>query len=200
MKIGILGGTFDPIHRGHLQMAVCAHEEYDLEQIWLMPTGHSPHKNEADITAAGHRIAMIQKAIQAYSYMSVSTLETEDPECSYTYRTLQKLHARYPRDEFYFIMGADSLAYLDQWVHPEIICELAVILAAGRDKWEEQQMQDKIQEISALFPADIRILHGIKEKAASHDIRRMLTAGEDVSAYISAEVYSYIQEHGLYQQ
>ena len=198
MKIGILGGTFDPIHRGHLQMAVRAHEEYNLDQVWLMPTGHSPHKNESEITSAKHRLAMIRLAIQPYPYMLLSTFETDDPACSYTCRTLRRLHAEYPQEEFYFIMGADSLACLDHWVHPEIICRLAVILAAERDGWDKPQMQQKICEIQSLFPADIRILHGVKERAASRDIRSMLEEGKDVADFIPSDVCSYIQAHGLY--
>ena len=92
MKIGILGGSFDPIHNGHLHMAECAYEQYELDEIWLIPNGHAPHKDEDRMADAVHRLNMCQLVAQQYNYMRVNDIEIQSEESSYTYLTLQKLH------------------------------------------------------------------------------------------------------------
>lgn len=199
MKIGILGGSFDPIHYGHIHMAVKAYEEYGLDQVWLMPAGHSPNKDEAKMAAAGHRVDMVRRAVSEYPFICVSTLETDSPERSYTYRTMEKLCERYPKEKFYFIMGADSLDYLEQWLHPEIICRLATILVVRREELEEPELLLKIREMKHLFPADIRLVHCKKYDISSREIREKIKKGEDVSKDIPPKVLDYITAHNLYQ-
>ncbi|MCC8167749.1 MAG: nicotinate (nicotinamide) nucleotide adenylyltransferase, partial [Clostridiales bacterium] len=157
MKLGILGGTFDPIHNGHMHMALQAMSEYRLDEVWVMPTGLSPHKPDLQITSCAQRLAMARLAVQDYPNICVSELETNSNERCYTFRTLTQIQRIRPSDELYFIMGADSLAYLDHWVHPEIIMQCATILAAGRDEWEEPQLTAKITQLQQLYNADIRI-------------------------------------------
>lgn len=172
MKIGILGGSFDPIHNGHLHMAVKAHEEYELDEVWLIPAGHSPNKDEGKMTKAKDRLAMCRLAAAFYPFLKVSDIEMISEERSYTYRTIQKLKESYPDDEWYFIMGADSLDYFDQWRHPEIICSLAHILVVNRDEFQDEDLKKKIVAIRLLFPADIQIVHCEKYPISSHEIDR----------------------------
>ena len=104
MNIGILGGSFDPIHNGHLHMAKCAYESYALDQVWLIPAGHSPNKDEHGMTDAKDRFQMCKLAAQPYPWMTVSRLELDSAERSYTYRTMEKLSEQFPMHRFFFIM------------------------------------------------------------------------------------------------
>ena len=126
-------------------------------------------------------------------------MEVCSKETSYTYRTLERLTAEYPETEFYFIMGADSLDYFDKWYHAERICQCAVILVAVRDEFSKANMKAKIAEIQQLFPADIRILSIGKVEVSSHEIRKQIAEGRDVSAQIPHAVSEYIRETGLYR-
>ena len=199
MKIGILGGSFDPIHNGHLHMAVKAYEEYELDEVWLIPAGHSPNKDEGKMTKAKDRLAMCRLAAAFYPFLKVSDIEMISEERSYTYRTIQKLTESYPDDEWYFIMGADSLDYFDQWRHPEIIGSLAHILVVNRDEFQDEDLKKKIASIRQLFSADIQIVHCEKYPISSREIRTKLMKEEEVSGWISQEVLCYIKEHDLYR-
>lgn len=140
-KIGILGGSFDPIHKGHLNIAQSACEEFHLDEVWFIPAGHSPNKDENQMTPASERAKMVQLAIEEKPFFRMSRMEIEAQETSYTYLTLSRLKEQYPDTHFYFIMGADSLDYLEKWYHPEIICEKATILTAVRDELDLTEIQ-----------------------------------------------------------
>ena len=160
MKIGILGGSFDPIHNGHIHMALAACEKFALDQVWLIPAGHSPNKNEQTMTDALHRYQMCEIAAKAYPRLKVSRLEIDSEERSYTYRTLQELNEAYPDDRFYFIMGGDSLDYFDRWLYPEIITKLCTILVMSRRPYNSTALTDKIQKFNEIYSADIRLIEG----------------------------------------
>lgn len=199
MKIGILGGSFDPVHNGHLNMAEKAYQEYGLDEVWLIPAGHSPNKEESRMTSADERLAMCEIAAESRDYLKASDIEVASSERSYTYRTLQKLKELYPEDDFYFIMGADSLDYFEKWKHPEIISSLSHILVVNRDAFREQDLLDKIAAIQKLFPADIRIVHCEKYPVSSHEIRERLFHGKDVSEWLDDKVLFYLKEQKLYE-
>src|SRR5699024_10259182 len=116
MKIGIMGGTFDPIHIGHLLLGEFAYEDFSLDEIWFMLNGNPPHKT-ADHTeeAMHHRIEMVKLAIRDIPHFRINLYEAETEEHSYTYSTLKEFSKRYPDDEFYFILGADSLFAIEEW-------------------------------------------------------------------------------------
>ena len=108
-RIGILGGTFDPVHIAHLMIAEGASDEFSLDRTFLMPTGSSPHKEEAHLSPVESRAEMIQLAVSDNPRLSLSRFEMDFHEVSYTYRTAERLAEEYPEDQFYYIMGADSL-------------------------------------------------------------------------------------------
>jgi nicotinate-nucleotide adenylyltransferase len=200
MKIGILGGSFDPIHNGHLYMARKALTEYMLDEVWLMPAGHSPNKVEANMTSAFHRRNMCELACVGESCINTCSLETDSSEKSYTYRTMQKLTAAYPQHQFSFIMGADSLSYFAKWVHPEIICSLADILVVNRGEYSISELDRMTQSLKQQFPADIRFVHCEKYVISSQTIREKIKAHMDVSAFLPENVRNYIMENRLYQE
>lgn len=199
-KIGILGGSFDPIHNGHLAIARSAYQDYDLDEVWLIPAGHSPNKNENNMTSAITRAEMTEAAVKEIPFFKVSRVEIDSKETSYTYLTLQKLTKRFPDDEFYFIMGADSLDYFEKWYHPELICSYAHILVAVRDELDREAVMTKISEIKKLFQADIAILSTGRVKVSSSEIRNDIAADRNVSDKIPLEVAEYIRKKGLYSK
>ena len=208
MNIGILGGSFDPIHNGHLHMAKCAYESYALDQVWLIPAGHSPNKDEHGMTDAKDRFQMCKLAAQPYPWMTVSRLELDSAERSYTYRTMEKLSEQFPMHRFFFIMGGDSLDYFESWMKPEIIAQTAIILVMVRENFPQLQMEDKIANIKNLFPADIRLLKCDRMDVSSTQVRKLLRAKSQADGYrspkgaemfLDAAVMSYIQANNLYR-
>lgn len=197
-KIGILGGSFDPIHQGHLNIAESAYQEFALDEVWFVPTGHSPNKNEQGMTQATARVNMTLLAIAPYPYFKLSRIEVDEKGTSYTYLTLMKLKQQYPDAEFYFIMGADSLDYFEQWRHPEIICENAIVLTAVRDDMDITEIESKIATLQTLFPARIYPVSGGRTDISSTRIREMLREGEK-PALLPDDVWNYIKSHHLYE-
>lgn len=197
-KIGILGGSFDPIHNGHLAIAKAAYEDYQLDEVWFIPAGHSPNKEESKMTAPDVRAEMVALAIRPYPFFKLSMIEILSEETSYTYLTLTKLCEQYPDAVFYFIMGADSLDYFEQWRNPEIICQKAVILVAVREHWDLENVSEKIRKLQQTFHAQIYPLSCKRFDAASRDIRLRLQ-NETVSiGELPAAVLAFIKENHLY--
>ena len=208
MKTGIFGGAFDPIHKGHIYMAQKAMEEYSLDRILLVPSGHSPNKTENAMTAFSHRYNMCKLASEAVPGIEVSDIEIKDESTSYTYVTLQKLKELYPEDELYFIMGGDSLDYFESWMRPDVIARTAIILVMVRENFPKLQMEEKIAHIKNLFPADIRLLKCDRMDVSSTQVRKLLRAKSQADGYKSPKgaemfldvaVMSYIQANNLYR-
>ncbi len=195
MRIGILGGSFDPIHKGHIYMASEAFRLGGLDEVWLIPNGNAPHKDTSRMADAGHRLAMCQLAIKdsAYDFLRVNDIEIESQEYCYTYRTLELLTKAYPEHEFFFIMGADSLDYFDKWRHPEIIAALCEIYVINRDEFTQGEMERKITQIKSLFSANIHILQSKKYDVSSTEIRNGKNREE-----LTDSVKRYIEQHKLY--
>ena len=142
--IGIMGGTFNPIHKGHTGIARCAYEQSDIDEILFMPSGTPAYKDNSPIVSATDRCNMVKLAIKPFDYMSLSTIETDRPGNTYTADTLAQIYDSYKK--IYFIIGADSLLNLSKWYHPEIVMNLCTLLVANRDchKIEELRIQKDI--------------------------------------------------------
>ncbi|MDD6058407.1 MAG: nicotinate-nucleotide adenylyltransferase [Clostridiales bacterium] len=195
-KIGILGGSFDPIHKGHLNIAESARKEFQLDEVWFIPAGHSPNKDETCMTSAAERAKMVQLAIEDYPYFRLSTLEIDSTQTSYTSVTLTKLNTMYPDTQFYFIMGADSLDYLESWHHPEIICENAILLVAVRGELGLAELKRKSKELQKMFRAEIHLILGGKTNISSTELRA--GKGGMHAALLPEKVADYILKQGLY--
>ena len=136
MRIGVLGGTFDPIHRAHLAIAGAALREYKLDEVWFMPAGDPYFKADNHVTPALLRLAMTKACIDAYGEpaFKCSDFEISDREHTYTAETFRKLKESRPDDEFFFILGLDSLEALDSWHDPALLLKNAGILCALRNR------------------------------------------------------------------
>lgn len=147
-RIGIMGGTFNPIHNGHLNIIRQAREQFGLDEVWLMPTGESPHKGITDSLGRYDRLHMCRLAVQGMRGVKVSDLEIRRSGKSYTYLSLKELRQRFSDDSFYYIIGEDSLDLFFSWVHPERICAMATILIACRSPEETLHAITVSQQIS----------------------------------------------------
>lgn len=200
MKIGILGGTFDPIHNGHLMLGEYAHKEFLLDQIWFMPNGNPPHKSSETIKShTKNRVEMVKRAISGTEYFVLQLYETENKEVHYSYKTMEYFNKVYSENEFYFIIGADSLFSIERWVHPEILLNDCIILAAYRDKKGTEEMLTQIQYLNEKYGADIRLLHTPNVDISSSEIREKRKAGQPIEDYVPEAVLEYIEEKQLYK-
>ena len=200
VRIGIIGGTFDPIHIGHLIIAQNAVTQYHLDQILFIPTGLSPHKDDKEIEQSAHRLEMIRLSIKNNPDFYFSAMEINAARTSYTYLTLQEFHRTYPDWELYFIMGADSLDYLDKWMEPAEICRLATLLVAIRDNLDMNRIKNKAAELKQLYEADIRPIITPNVSVSSHNIRERVAKGEPIRYLVTPEVEEYIAHQCLYQE
>lgn len=199
MKIGIMGGTFDPIHNGHLMLGEYARDLFELDVIWFMPNGNPPHKiTDAIESQTKHRVEMVRRAIAGKKSFELQLYEVERKEVNYSYLTMEHFKEIYPEDEFYFIIGADSLFSLERWVHPEKLVKTCIILAAYRDGKNTNEMEEQITFLNQKMDADIRLLKTPNMDISSTDIRHRLKNGLSVDNMIPASVLEYIQEHHLF--
>ncbi len=200
-RIGIMGGTFDPIHNGHLMLGRQAYREYGLDQVWYMPSGQPPHKKEQEISPAAVRCAMVSLAVEKEEGLYLSEFETLRPGTTYTAETLKLLKEAYPSDAFYFIIGADSLYEIENWYHPEEILANAEILAAVREyRHFHRSFDEQIAYLNERFDARIRKLHCAETDISSHEIRRAVSEGLSIRQWVPDAVAGYIEEHHLYQE
>lgn len=203
-KIGIMGGTFDPIHNGHIMLGKQAYEEYGLDLVWYMPSRVPPHKKDHVITPAKDRLAMTKDAIAPYPYFELSDFEfRRTGENTYTADTLRLLKDEYPDVEFYFIAGEDSIMDIEKWYHPEYILSNITFLVAVREYDEtDRSFDEQISYLSYKYHANIFKLHCSEMDIASLDIRNAFKSGhsEDVRSMIPEKVCKYIERHGLYQE
>ena len=201
MKIGIMGGTFDPIHIGHLLLGEFAYEDFGLDEIWFLPNGNPPHKETADTgTSLEHRIEMIRKAIEGVPHFRLNLHEANTEEHSYTYQTMQEFNQMFPEHEFYFILGADSLFSIEQWKYFQEIFPTCTILAAMRDDKDAWEMQRQILYLTEKYGARIRLLQAPLLEISSTVIRDRASRDLGVRYMVPDSVAEYIRTNHLYKK
>ena len=201
MKIGIMGGTFDPIHIGHLLLGEFAYEDFGLDEIWFLPNGNAPHKETADTgTSLEHRIEMIRKAIEGVPHFRLNLHEANTEEHSYTYQTMQEFNQMFPEHEFYFILGADSLFSIEQWKYFREIFPTCTILAAMRDDKDAWEMQRQILYLTEKYGARIRLLQAPLLEISSTVIRDRASRDLGVRYMVPDSVAEYIRTNHLYKK
>lgn len=200
MKIGIMGGTFDPVHNGHLMLAEYACRDFCLDQVWFMPNAHPPHKDNKNIVSTPQeRAEMVRLAIRGHRKFRVEAYELNRREVSCSYQTMEHFRSCYPDDHFYFIIGADSLFAIEQWVHVERLFPTCTILAAFRDdKNNRGIMKERIRFLNRKYGSDIRLLETPLIHISSHELREMLKNHENTERFIPETVRNYICRHRLY--
>ena len=195
---GMRGGTFNPIHNGHLTLARKAREQFALDEVLFMPCGEPYMKASQKIESGEIRAAMTALAIQNEPCFILSTVEIEHHGNTYTYETLEHLRRENPDTEYYFIIGADNLFQISHWAMPERIFANCRILAAVRDDKTVADMERQIRLLHQKYHAAIHLLQIGCIDISSSDIRQKIAKGESIDEYVPASVRSYIVEKGLY--
>ena len=197
-KVGILGGTFDPIHTGHLILAEAAYEAFTLDYVLIMPNGNPPHKPGQVNATMQQRTRMAELAIADNEHLQVSDFEKTPQDYHYTYETLEFLKKEHPDTEYYFILGADSLVNFPTWKEPARICQSCRILVATRDRMEAQKLQNCISSLTESYGARIDLLETPNIDISSNMIRDKVQKHRSIKYYVPAAVEDYIRKHGLY--
>lgn len=198
-KVGIMGGTFDPVHIGHLIIAEKAREQFHLEEVLFMPSGTPYMKNVNEVLPGSIRTEMTKLAIEENPFFSISTIEVDKEGSTYTYETLEILHDKNPNTEYYFILGADSLFAMEHWKHPEKIFANCHVLAAFRDDKSAEEMEMQAAYLRAKFNADISLIKTGQMEVSSSMIRDLIKDGHSIRYLVPDAVYDYIIKNKLYK-
>ena len=195
-RIGMLGGTFDPIHYGHLKIAEKAYEEFNLDEVIFIPTGNSYMKE--NVTDASSRLDMVKLAVEPYKGFSVSDIEIKRSGNTYSYETILALKELHKASTIFFIMGMDSLVSLKNWYKPEIILSNSVILVAVREALISD-LEPVIEEYKAEYECDIQIISMDSYDISSTQIRNNIRNNVSVKDMLPANELAYINEKKLYR-
>ncbi len=199
-RIGILGGTFNPPHRGHLALARHARDELSLDEVMLMPAGTPPHKGGGGDPGPEHRLEMCRLAVAGERAISACGLELERAGPSYTADTLNEIHDRHPEAELTFIVGADTARTLPGWHEPQRVLELAELAVAARAGSDRAEVTEALVRAagSATRPR-VRFLEMAPIEASSSSARTLIAAGGQTQQMLGREVAAYIAANGLYR-
>lgn len=197
-RIGIMGGTFNPIHNVHLIMAEEARRQFGLKKVLFMPSKNPPHKKKKNIASDEHRTRMLEHAIRDHHAFVFSDMELKREGMTFTKDTIAALKQMYPKDKFYFIMGGDSLAAMEKWYEPAYIFKHCRILAANRDETDNGRIQKLITHYEKKYGAKVAEIQMPSISISSDMIRKKLTSGSSISDYVPACVERYIKSNQLY--
>lgn len=196
-KIGIMGGTFNPPHIGHIMMAECALEKLGLEKIIFVPTGRIYYKEEGKVSPHD-RFSMVLAAISDIPNFEISDIEVKEPNVSYTAETLEKLKEIHNDAKLYFIVGADSFDYMERWKTPEKIFALSTIAVIGRRGFGQEEIQKKADELSKRYGGEICILDMENVDVSSTEIRERCRLLKDITGMVPKGTEEYIKQKNLY--
>ncbi|MBI4382439.1 MAG: nicotinate (nicotinamide) nucleotide adenylyltransferase [Nitrospinae bacterium] len=219
-RVGILGGTFDPVHNGHIAIALSAREKFRLDRVLFIPANLSPHKRAQTPSPTERRLEMLRLALRPYPGFAVSLVELRRAGVSYTVDTLERLRAEFPETEFFLIMGLDTFKGLGAWKGPRRLTSLCHLLVGTRPGHELKNPEEALEEISgatyslgapARGPAETIELQNLEtgmrafffelvpKDISSSEIRRRVRDGLEVKNMLPPEVEHYIIEHQLYR-
>ncbi|NLG48628.1 MAG: nicotinate-nucleotide adenylyltransferase [Chloroflexi bacterium] len=195
-RVGVFGGTFDPIHIGHLVVAEEARVSCALDRVIFIPAKKPPHKPGEPYASAGDRLEMVRLAIADNPYFCVSGMELERAGPSYTVDTLRAIREECLVRSLFFIMGADSLVHLKTWRDPHGIMQLARLIAVTRPDWDVD-LAALDRELPGLA-ANTELLTTVRLEISSTDLRERVSEGRPIRYQVPDQVEAYIREHGLY--
>ena len=195
-RIGIIGGTFDPIHLAHVNIAKEAKDSLNLDKVIFIPAGSQPLKIDKKVTRASLRFNMVEKAIEGYDGFEVSDYEIKKQGLSYTFETLE--HFKKEDEELFFITGADCLLSLEKWKNVKRIFELCTLVVLTRPGYDERSLYKQKDYIEEKYNGKIVILELEGMDISSTEIRGLVKEGKNISKLVASEVFKLIKNNDLY--
>ncbi len=194
MRIGLFGGTFDPIHIGHLVIAETVCSDFPLDQILFIPAATSPHKVGENLSPPEIRFEMVQSAVDSHTGLGISDIEIQKGEISYTVETIKWFREReeWLHDEFYLLIGSDSFLELSTWKDPEMILEQVHLLVASRPGFNIEKGEKRFREKATVVKAPLIDI-------SSSEIRKRVRLGNSIRYWVPESVEKIIFEKGLYR-
>jgi len=201
MKIGIMGGTFNPIHNGHLSLASSALKQYTLDEVWFMPSGLPAHKANDELLSAEKRLRMVELAISTEEKFKASSFEIDRAGYTYTADTMVALTKKYTDSDFYFIIGGDSLMKFHKWVKPDVISAHTTLLAAGRNGYSMEELLLQAAGLKQQFGTKILFLDMPELIISSNEIRSLckMQQYDAIKSMVPGAVFEYIMEQKLWK-
>jgi nicotinate-nucleotide adenylyltransferase len=201
MRLGLFGGSFDPVHYGHLLLAECCREQARLDEVWFVPAAVPPHKQQKEPAPDAARVEMLELAIGGHEAFRVSRIEIERGGVSYTVDTLREVKRVRPGDELFFLMGGDSIRDLPTWKEPEAICQLALPLVVRRPNSPEPDFAALAKVVSSERIEAIRRQQVDMPQVdlSSREIRQRVAERKSIRYRTPRAVEKYIETHGLYR-
>ena len=193
MNIGLYGGTFNPLHNGHIKMAKSAVTQVGLDEVWLIPNRTPPHKKKTDSISSEHKYNICKLAANKYEFLEVCDYELKREDINWTYLTVEGLHKLYPEHKFYFIIGADTLFKFGKWRKPEKICAIAEIIVLNRAGFDDNKIKDEINKLQKRFNTRFHLVDTETINVSSTEIR----AGKKHEMLLP-EIKEYIERNKLY--
>lgn len=199
MKIGIFGGTFDPVHLGHVALAEDACNQVGLKEVIMIPARIQPFKQDKH-TASGHdRLRMLALEAEWNDRITVSSYELDNDSVSYTYLTLRAMQERYPDAEIYFICGADSLLKIHTWMNAEELLTSYSYIIGARPGYKDKEIEEQKKYLEEKYGTEIIRIDNKQLDISSTEIRERLAKGQNIDDLVSPKVERYIKEHDLYR-
>ena len=199
-RIGILGGTFDPVHYGHIALAEDAVREAKLHEVVMIPARIQPFKQDREYASGEDRFNMLALAAGKNDHVTVSKYELEQEGVSYTYLTLRHMQEFFGEDtRLFFITGTDSFLKIDTWMNaPELLTKYSYIIGT-RPGYRQDEYEEALKRITALYGTEVISMNKTELDISATQIREMVAEGKDISDLVPPEVERYIREHGLYR-
>lgn len=198
-RIGIFGGSFNPIHNGHMAIAKAAKEFMMLDRVIFVPAGQPPHKDSQSLASGPHRCAMVEMATEDHQDFFVSRFEIDSPALSFTFKTIDAFRAQSStEDAFFFIMGADSVMDLRNWRQFPKLAKMCRFIAVGRPEIAADDFWRQIKLLREHHGVSIDVVDMPLMPISASAIRDMIAAGKDTSGFLSPKVADYIHQNRLY--
>ncbi len=198
-KVGILGGTFNPVHAGHIDLAVKVYEEFSLSRVMLLMSGNPPHKSQSELAPTEHRLNMLGLAARKYPFFEINNMETSRNGIIYTVDTLSQLTSEKPDNEFYFIIGSDTLFELESWKSIEEIFRLTYFICMKRPGNSFIQIMMEVERLNSIYGNKIKLSNYAGIPISSSEIREAIAKGRHPVENLPEEVEAYIEQYGLYR-
>jgi nicotinate-nucleotide adenylyltransferase len=197
-KIGVLGGSFDPVHLGHLSLAKDALVQGALDQVILMPVHLQPFKLGTRLSLDKDRLSMLHEAVKDSPGLTVSDWEMKRKGVSYTYLTLRSLKKQYPDAKIYFITGTDTFLKINIWKNAEELIEENNFIVGHRPGYRDKELLERVSELRQIYETDINVINNTRLDISATEIRKIVKCGGTISKLVPPGVERYIKTHGLY--